>query len=452
MRQARSAAGRDALLRVVEVDSRSRVPERRAILTPFAEQGDRLSPRPQVYWPQAGEGARRTPPASPLAVDGIEVEAVREQWLVEDRWWTPKPLQRLYFELVLAEGRDVVVFREPAEPATAVAVVRAAGVGRAVYVELHAHSSYSFCDGASLPEEIAVSAAEHGYPAFALTDHDNVCGAMEFAQACTGLGVRPILGAELTVTDAAERFHLTLLVESAAGWHNLCRLLTEAHAGTRPRPDRDPLPPALALDSLLERGEGLVCLSGCAGAGALAGAWERGDRRRAEQLGRRLARAFGPERFRVELQRPLWRRDRARNRWLAELAGRLGVACVATGNVHAHARRRAALQDALVAVRLHTTLEESEPERRGNTSSVLAAPAEMAARFAEHPDAVAETERLAERLRFDLPPSSATATRGPRTPTPTGRWRRSAGGGSSSATPARASARRRRGGSRRSCG
>ena len=75
---------------------------------------------------------------------------------------------------------------------------------------------------------------------------------------------------------------------------------------------------------------------------------------------------------------------------------------MATGNVHAHDRRRAELQDALVAVRLHTTLEESEPERRGNASSVLAPPAEMAARFAEHPEAVAETARLAERLRFDL--------------------------------------------------
>ena len=67
-----------------------------------------------------------------------------------------------------------------------------------MYVELHAHSSYSFLDGASLPEELAIRAAEHGYPSFALTDHDNVCGAMEFTQACKSLGVRPILGAELT--------------------------------------------------------------------------------------------------------------------------------------------------------------------------------------------------------------------------------------------------------------
>ncbi|HEX2708720.1 MAG TPA: DNA polymerase III subunit alpha, partial [Solirubrobacterales bacterium] len=121
-----------------------------------------------------------------------------------------------------------------------------------------------------------------------------------------------------------------------------------------------------------------------------------------ERLGRRLLTAFGRERFRVELQRPYWRHDRARNRWLALFASRLGVPCVATGNVHAHSRRRTRLQDAFVAVGLGQTLEESEPSRRGNRSSALASPRGMAARFVEHPEAVAETVRLAERLRFDL--------------------------------------------------
>jgi error-prone DNA polymerase len=289
------------------------------------------------------------------------------------------------------------------------------------YVELHAHSAYSFLDGASLPQELVVRAAEYGYEAFALTDHDNVSGAMEFVHACAGIGVRPIVGAELSVMDGDPRgpFHLTLLAESATGWHNLCRLLTEAHAPTRPRPDHNkapqqrrgsaslrsasqPLPPVLALDSLLQRNEGLVCLTGCARDGAVAGAWERELPRRAFELGRRLTGAFGRDRLRIELQRPFARRDRARNRHLAGLADRLGVATVATGNVHSHDRSRAALQDAFVAVRTHTTLEESEPLRRGNHSSVLVSPAQMAARFADHPEAVAETARLAERLRFDL--------------------------------------------------
>jgi hypothetical protein len=71
--------------------------------------------RPQVYWPRPVEVATDTG-GVPRAVSGIGVEAVREQWLVEDRWWTPKPLQRQYFELILADGRNVVVFCEPANP------------------------------------------------------------------------------------------------------------------------------------------------------------------------------------------------------------------------------------------------------------------------------------------------------------------------------------------------
>jgi error-prone DNA polymerase len=283
------------------------------------------------------------------------------------------------------------------------------GVSGGSYVELHCHSAYSFLDGASAPEELARAAAQLGYPALALTDHDGVWGAMEFAQACKSFGVRPIVGAELTVSAEAAPFHLTLLAEDATGWRNLCRLVTEAHGDTRPLPDREPLPPALPLTSLEQRAEGLVCLSGCARDGALAGSFGRaGGRPRAadamavEALGRRLTRAFGQDRFRVELQRPFWRSDRARNRWLEDLAGRLGVRCVATGDVHMHDPSRAPLQDALVAVRLKGTLEETEPGRRGNASAHLAAPATMAARFGEHPGAVAETSRIAERLGFDL--------------------------------------------------
>jgi error-prone DNA polymerase len=273
------------------------------------------------------------------------------------------------------------------------------------YVELHSHSAYSFGDGASAPEELAHRATELGYEALALTDHDGVWGAMEFAQACESFGVRPIVGAEMTV----DGFHVTLLVESAAGWRNLCRLVTEAHRDTRPHPDREPLPPTLPLTALEERAEGLICLSGCARDGALAAHFERAggrpaaaDAAAAMEIGRRLVAAFGRERFRVELQRPFWRHDRARNRWLAGLAERLGVPCVATGDVHMHDPSRAALQDVLCAVRLGGTLEETEPRRRGNGTAYLAPATEMAARFPDRPEAVAESGRLAERLRFDL--------------------------------------------------
>src|SRR5438874_11072225 len=102
------------------------------------------------------------------------------------------------------------------------------------YVELHCHSAYSFLDGASHPEELAVQAAELGYEALALTDHDGLYGSLEFAHAAKAFGVQPITGAEITLAD---RSHVTLLAETQHGYANLCRLLTAAHAGTR-RPGR----------------------------------------------------------------------------------------------------------------------------------------------------------------------------------------------------------------------
>jgi error-prone DNA polymerase len=311
------------------------------------------------------------------------------------------------------------------------------------YVELHSHSAFSFLDGASLPEELVASAIEQGHEALALTDHDSLSGSMEFAQAAKALGLRAIHGAEVTVVDgapgeavahpaavaptpvaaaAAGARHLTLLVRDARGWASLCRLLTRAHRHTRvyaevsphagegdggddagaaragPRRTRSPGRtsrlaghPAVTLGDLEEHAEGLVCLSGCARQGVRDGA-----------VLRRLLRVFGPDAFRVELQRPFARHDRALNRELAALARRLGVPCVATGNVHAHAPARAWLQDAFVAIREHTTLDASEPLRRGNHAHVLAPPRAMAARFADHPEAVAESARLARTLDFDL--------------------------------------------------
>jgi error-prone DNA polymerase len=256
------------------------------------------------------------------------------------------------------------------------------------YVELHCHSAYSFLDGASQPEELVAAALARGHDALALTDHDSLSGSMEFAQAAKALGLRAIHGAEVTLSDGR---HLTLLVRDATGWRSLCRLLTRAHAHTRDGPQRDRTAPAVGLDDVEAHHAGLVCLSGCATRGV-----------RDEPTMRRLLAAFGRDAFGVELQRPFARHDRALNRGLAALAARLGVPAVATGNVHAHAVERARLQDAFVAIREHTTLDASEPLRRGNHSHVLATPQAMAARFADHPEAAAESARLAETLTFDL--------------------------------------------------
>ncbi|MFL5939676.1 MAG: DNA polymerase III subunit alpha [Gaiellaceae bacterium] len=257
-------------------------------------------------------------------------------------------------------------------------------------VELHAHSAYSFLDGASLPEELAARAAELGYEALALTDHDGVYASLEFAYAAKAFGVRPITGAEVTLTDGS---HVTLLVESAQGYANLCRLLTAAHAETRPKEGAEPLPPSLDASLLTQLNDGLVCLSGCA---------RHGIALRDPNGAAELARAFGRERFLVELQRPYERGDARRLAALRDLAKALGVETIATGDVHAHHFRRAALQDALVAIRCRTSLDGCEAERRGNRESVLASPVELEERFPLDRDAVRRTAALAERLEFDL--------------------------------------------------
>lgn len=256
------------------------------------------------------------------------------------------------------------------------------------YVELHAHSAYSFLDGASPPEALVARAAELGHDTLALTDHDGVYGSLEFAHAAKQFGVRPITGAEVTFGSDA---HVTLLCESRQGYANLCRILTDAHARTRlSGRERELLPASTSVEFVAEHAEGLIALSGCArhGLGTVA-----------PNTAAHLSRAF-PGAFYVELQRPYERGDTRRNAALSSLAEVLRVPTVATGNVHAHCRRRARLQDALVAIAQRTSLDGCERERRGNHESVLLPPAEMLERLPV--EAARRTCEIAERCEFDL--------------------------------------------------
>ena len=248
------------------------------------------------------------------------------------------------------------------------------------YVELHCHSAYSFLDGASQPEELAARAADLGYEALALTDHDGVYGSLEFAHAAKAFGVRPVTGAELTLEGGA---HVTCSSRRRRGTRTSAGCSPRRMPAPDPREGADPLPPELPLDRLLEQGEGLVCLSGCA---------RHGLGVRDPNAAALVAAAF-EDRFYVELQRPYERGDSRRNAALRELARDLGVPTVATGDVHAHHERRSALQDALVAIRCRTSLDGCEQERRGNHESVLLAPEEMIERFPGDRDAVLRTPR-----------------------------------------------------------
>jgi len=260
------------------------------------------------------------------------------------------------------------------------------------YIELHCHSHWSLLDGASSIEELVLRARELGYEALAITDHDGLHGAMELAQTANAFGILPIIGAEVTLEGG---FHLTLLAETQEGYANLCRLLSHAHLNS-PRGQ-----PALDPAVLAQHACGLIALSGCK-KGEVLSLVAVGRYREAEAAARRYIRIFGRNNFFIELQQNLVYGDTPRIRALVKLAKRLKLGYVATNNVHYHVRERHRLQDVLVAIKNHTTLDASHTLRRENSEYHLKSPQEMAHLFTEWPEAMKTSVRIAERCRFDL--------------------------------------------------
>ena len=258
------------------------------------------------------------------------------------------------------------------------------------YVELHAKSFYSFGMGASHAHELLAQAGEYGYPALALTDA-NLCGALEFARLANSLGIRPITGGELTLPDGSR---LTLLASSRTGYSNISRLFTLANSADRREPRLDPA-------HLPHHAEGVVLLTGGRDGrvSRLAMEGRVGD---AQETLKRYLDWYGPGSVYVELHQNLLRGDTDRNRKLVGVAKDIGVPVVATGDVLYHDPERYRLQNALVAARLNTTIDRALPHLRPNHHFHLKTHAQMARLFAECPEAVANTLRVAERCSFDL--------------------------------------------------
>lgn len=286
------------------------------------------------------------------------------------------------------------------------------------FVHLHVHSEYSLLDGLSRLEDLVHRAAEMGMPALALTDHGVLYGAVAFYQKALEAGIRPILGMEAYVArrtlqdrepDDRSLYHLTLLAMDETGWRNLIRLATLAQLEGfyyKPRIDK----------AALERhGEGLIVLSGCPSA-EIPRLLAQGRTEEAEAAAAWFAERF-PGRFFLELQsHPGVPELDAINRGLVALARRLGLPLVATNDVHYVRPEEAALQDVLLCIQTGRRLREPGRMRMSDNTYYLRSPAEMQALFAEVPEAVRNTLRVAEmcelalelgkhRLpRFDPPP------------------------------------------------
>lgn len=289
------------------------------------------------------------------------------------------------------------------------------------YVELRAASAFSFLAAASHPEDLVSRAAELGQGALALADADGVYAVPRFVKAARNAGIRPIVGArvrlEADAGPAATQGHsmagetgsgdrsgresapdsssLLLLCRDVAGWHNLCELLTDAHAG-RGKGD------ARVTPRMLERlSGGLVALVGGLDGPVLATARRHG-RPAARDVLDRLVGTFGADGVFADLQRHGDPVQEHGNRLLADLASTLGVGCVASNDVRYATADQAGILDAFTALRHRVTLDEAGGLLAPAHRHAMASTDQMARRFADRPGILRATADLADRLTFAL--------------------------------------------------
>ncbi len=265
------------------------------------------------------------------------------------------------------------------------------------YIELHACSAFSFLEGSSLPEQLVEEAARLGYSALALLDRDGVYGAPRFYKAAREAGLRPIVGAEITLKGALNHgpCRLPLLVENRAGYQNLCRLITRMKLRSEKGKGK------ASLNEVEEFAQGLVCLTGGSN-GPLRIALERGNTQQALDSLDHLKGIFGPDRLFVELQRHFDREQERSNQVLIELASHHGLPLLATNGVRsAHASGRPLL-DVLTCIRHKTTLHQAGRLLNRNAERYLKTPQAMSQLFADLPEALIHTVELSERLDFTL--------------------------------------------------
>ena len=300
------------------------------------------------------------------------------------------------------------------------------------YAELHAHSAFSFLDGASHPEELAAEAVRLGLDALAVTDHDGLYGVVRFSQAAKTVGLPTVFGSELhlptpetpgapasrpvldlpTGVPDPRSTHLLVLARGAQGYRNLSRAIATAHleAGVKGAAH-------YRLDELGAQagGEWLV-LTGCrkgAVRRALLAEGRDGARRELD----RLTSAFGRDNVAVELTATGDPRDADVHAALAELAAEARLPLVATTNAHYARPRDGDLAGALAAVRARSSLDAMDGWLPGAPTAHLRSPAEMLALHARHPQAVAAAADLAAECSFDL---DLVAPNLPPYPVPTG--------------------------------
>ena len=261
-----------------------------------------------------------------------------------------------------------------------------------MYIELKTSSAFSFLEGASLPEELAREAARLEYPALALLDRDGVSGAPRFYKACREAGVRPLVGARISLKGGGE---LPLLVKKRKGYQNLCQLITRMKLRA-PKGKG-----AVDLDEIELYSKGLVCLTGNV-EGPIARTIRTNGLQKASRMLDRLKGIFGRQGVFVEIQRHFLRDQERLNQILISLSERHGLDLLASNGVLYANQQRRSLQDVLTCIRHKTTLREAGRVLAVNSERYLKTSAEMQSLFSDLQPALQNSFLLSQQLHFTL--------------------------------------------------
>ena len=273
------------------------------------------------------------------------------------------------------------------------------------FAHLHVHSEYSLLDGACRIEGLVDRVAALGQTACALTDHGVMYGVIDFYRACKAKGIHPVIGCEVYLAPHS-RFdrsylngewhsHLILLCENMTGYRNLIHMVSLGFA------EGFYMKPRIDMDLLRQHSEGLICLSACL-AGVIPRALAEGDMDGAYELCEQFLEIFDRDHFYLEVQDHGIEVQKKVNDGLYKLAEELNIGLVATNDAHYLTKQDARIQDVLMCIQMGKTVDDPTRMKFETQEFYIKDADEMAALFPEHPEALENTVKIAERCQVEF--------------------------------------------------
>ena len=267
-------------------------------------------------------------------------------------------------------------------------------------IHLHNHTEYSLLDGASRIKDLVKKAGSFNMPALAITDHANLHGIIEFYKACKAANIKPIIGCEFYVAPgsrfekAEERYHLVLLCKNKTGYKNLIQLVSRAYnEGFYYKPRID-------WELLQENPEGLIAMSACL-AGEIPKLIQAGKVEAAETRAREFKELFGHDYY-LEIMDHGLQEEKIVNRELIRIAGKFNIPLVASNDTHYINQEDARLQDILLCIGTKDVLSNPNRFRFSNNQFYFKSPTEMENLFKSIPEALKNTEEIAEKCNLEF--------------------------------------------------